>query len=217
LSFFIDCQDHTSDLNDHPCVTEIVSAGATVWESNEGNLSIGVCIVESFNLMRTGNVDYAVLRLNVSPMDSESGLNYYTTYMTNEATETMSSASILDSETGTSQQVASLGYCSFNNGITGLAFIEYPKKENTSVTYFPDLGFPYYVFGRFGKYQGFFYSDDEDGDNNQNYLQGWPGGGNTSFIYIPDDNDTDISKVPEFLQVTKNTCVFFSRVTSCNF
>ncbi|HAF27772.1 MAG TPA: hypothetical protein DCG75_01880 [Bacteroidales bacterium] len=159
------------------------------WNHNK-NISLLFCVVDGAYFTRT-NVDYAILNLSSSTNwgDAEGLMRY----IDNED-DSNDNQTYLDG-----QSISGWFGLSYFSSNTRLHFYYY--KQTTTTNSFPYLGISYGTLGRYGSYQGWIYSDDEDKNN-----------ANSAYYYSSYyANPIPTGNVPNIMDVGGNTKLYISK------
>lgn len=199
LDIFMDCEDSSPD-------TKAYGWTGDSYVTENKNVHLMFCIVDGVNFERT-NFDYALVRLS-SKLDY--GISEFVRFFDNENGSDNTNKVLIDG-------VEVTGWYAQENYFgsdTRLDFYYFPKTNEYNP--FPILPISYGVFGRIGNYQGYIYTDDEDGniiDPNINWI--------TKYMFDEDyyfyRTYYDDNSIPNIIDVSKNTRLYISKVTECSY
>jgi len=163
------------------------------------NADLYFCVISGY-FFETFHQDYAVLMLDAwNP--SNGGYNKIKRIMYAEHNNNQNKTFL------NGNQISSYGDCSFGSPVTTLYFYYFPGS-NSFYSDLPNLSFEYAVLGRFGKFQGNIFFDDEDqNSHNNNEL--------TRIMYDANTGDhgpeTSLNVIPNIIDGGDNTRFYISK------
>ena len=195
LDIFMDCEDRNPK-------TESFGWVGSSYVTGNRNVHLKFCIITTPDFVRT-NFDYAVLKLS---SNLTYGISQFVRFFDNEDGKDNTNKVTINGKEVSGWYNRSETFFGKN---TRLDFYYFPKTVNYSPL--PYLSISYGVFGRFGNYQGYIYTDDQD-YKNINFL--------TKHIYREDlygyKDFYDNFPIPNIIDVGKNTKLYISKITNCH-